>query len=72
MLTAYRGAGPNVSVQDPTAVRAILAHRGRSGAPAPPGPAAAPLGPLLDREPVAAQGCSGQRAIAVTQFHETH
>jgi len=32
---------------------------------APPGPAAAPLRPLLDREPVAAQDGPGQRAIAV-------
>jgi len=31
----------------------------------PPGPAAAPLHPLLDREPVAAQDGSGQGAIAV-------
>ncbi|MBF8287227.1 MAG: insE, partial [Candidatus Rokubacteria bacterium] len=27
------------TVQDPRAVQAILAHRARSGAPAPPGPA---------------------------------
>jgi hypothetical protein len=27
------------TVQDPLAVQAILAHRARSGAPAPPGPA---------------------------------
>ena len=46
-------------------MQAILAPRARSGAPAPPGPAAAPLGPLRDREPVAAPDVPGQRAIAV-------
>ena len=39
------------TVQDPLVVQAILAHLARSGAPAPPGPAAAPLCPLLDRAP---------------------
>jgi hypothetical protein len=51
--------------QDPLAVQGILAHRVRPGAPALPGPAAAPLRPLRDREPVAAQDGRGQRAIAV-------
>jgi len=31
------------TVQDPRVVQAILAHLARSGAPAPPGPAAPPL-----------------------------
>jgi hypothetical protein len=27
MMTAYRGAGPNVSVQDPLAVQALVAEQ---------------------------------------------
>src|SRR5713226_2901294 len=34
----------------------------------PPGPAAAPLRTLLDREPVAAQDAPGHRAIVVLTF----
>ena len=36
MMTGYRGADPNVSVQDPLGEQALLARRAPSGAPAPP------------------------------------
>ena len=45
----------------------------RPGVPGRPlGPNAAPLRPLLDREPVAAQDGSGQRGIAVLTLPRTH
>ena len=53
------------TVHEPLAVQAVLAYLAHSGGRAPPGAAAAPLGPLLDREPVAAQDGPGQRTIAV-------
>jgi len=67
--TAPAMASPNAETGSPESPR-------RAGHPRPscplrrpraarPGPAAAPLRPLLDREPVAAQDGPGQRAIAV-------
>src|SRR3990167_8373350 len=60
-LGALTGARLRViaTVQDPRVVQAILAHLARSGAPAPPGPAAAPLCPVLDRAPAPLPDDSG-------------